>query len=68
MSADVYLQNILTREAVDTGLLSPVRYVQRTIQLPISEGRQYAFAVNLSAHSRREPRTRPGKFDIDLLF
>jgi len=32
MSADVYLQNILNREAVDTGILSPVRGVQAAIQ------------------------------------
>ena len=32
MSADEYLQNILQREAVDTGPLSPVRNVQTQIQ------------------------------------
>lgn len=31
MSADLYLQNILTREAVDTGPYSPVRGVQTTL-------------------------------------
>jgi hypothetical protein len=31
MSADIYLQNILNREAVDTGILSPVRGVQAAI-------------------------------------
>lgn len=32
MSADTYLQNILTREAVDTGIFSPVRRVQTTLE------------------------------------
>lgn len=32
MTADQYLQNILTREAVDTGIFSPVRSVQTTLQ------------------------------------
>ncbi len=32
MTADAYLQNILNREAVNTGILSPVRGVQATIQ------------------------------------
>ena len=31
MSADQYLANILTREAVDTGIYSPVRAVQATL-------------------------------------
>ena len=31
MSADTYLQTILNREAVDTGLLSPVRAVQSRV-------------------------------------
>jgi hypothetical protein len=36
MSADYYLQNILSREAVDTSLLSPVRSVQSAVQPIIS--------------------------------
>ena len=32
MSADVYLQQILNREAVDTGIFSPVRTVQATLE------------------------------------
>ncbi len=32
MAADEYLQNILTREFVDTGIFSPVRGVQTTLQ------------------------------------
>jgi hypothetical protein len=31
MSADAYLQNILSREAVDTGPYSPARTVQGTL-------------------------------------
>jgi hypothetical protein len=37
MSADVYLQNILSREAVDTGPFSPVRGVQAVLY-PIIQG------------------------------
>lgn len=37
MSPDEYLQNILVREAVDTGVHSPVRGVQATLQ-PIIQG------------------------------
>ena len=37
MRADEYLQRILQREAVDTGLYSPVRGVQTTIQPIIQE-------------------------------
>ncbi len=37
MSADLYLQKILTREAVDTGIFSPVRHVQTTLQPIIQE-------------------------------
>ena len=32
MSADVYLQQILNRESVDTGIFSPVRTVQATLE------------------------------------
>jgi hypothetical protein len=37
MSADIYLQNILTREAVDTGIFSPIRGVLGVMQ-PIIVG------------------------------
>jgi tRNA nucleotidyltransferase (CCA-adding enzyme) len=37
MSRDVYLQNILNREAVDTGPFSPVRGVQ-SVLYPIIQG------------------------------
>jgi hypothetical protein len=37
MSADLYLQNILQREALDTSILSPVRAVQSVLQ-PIIAG------------------------------
>lgn len=37
MTADEYLQNILAREAVDTGMYSPVRGVQATLQPIIQE-------------------------------
>jgi len=37
LSADSYLQNILSREAVDTGIFSPVRGVQTTIEPVIRE-------------------------------
>ena len=32
MSADAYLQQVLNREAVDTGIFSPVRAVQATLE------------------------------------
>lgn len=37
MSADAYLQQILNREAVDTGIFSPVRGVQATLEPTIRE-------------------------------
>jgi hypothetical protein len=37
MTADLYLQNILTREAVDTSATSPVRGVQGTLQPILNE-------------------------------
>jgi hypothetical protein len=44
MTADDYLQRILQREAVDTGIYSPVRAVQSKIQPAIQEwSRQLPF-------------------------
>jgi hypothetical protein len=37
MTADEYLQGILQREAVDTGIYSPVRSVQNQLQPAIQE-------------------------------
>jgi len=68
MSADVYLQNILNREAVDTGPFSPVRGVQATIY-PIIQ--KWAGNRLLSLHpsgSFMKGTANKGGTDIDLFI
>lgn len=68
MSADGYLQAILQREAVDTGLYSPVRGVQTTIEPIIREwaGSQLA-AIGPSGSFAKGTANRSGT-DIDLFI
>jgi len=68
MSADEYLQRILQREAVDTGLYSPVRGVQTTIQPIIQEwaGTQLA-GVSPSGSFAKGTANKSGT-DIDLFI
>ena len=62
MSADAYLQQILNREAVDTGIFSPVRGVQATLEPTITMGTlaaratTHSFASTSSATARALPR------------
>jgi hypothetical protein len=68
MSADDYLNRILQREAVDTGLYSPVRGVQGTIQPIIQEwaGSQLA-GIGPSGSFAKGTANRSGT-DIDLFI
>ncbi len=68
MSADTYLQGILTREAVDTSPSSPVRGVQAILQPAISEwaGAQLR-AVQPSGSFAKGTANRSGT-DIDLFL
>jgi hypothetical protein len=68
MSADLYLQNILAREAVDTGLYSPVRSVLTTLSPVIQTWANFYF-LNLSPSGSFAKGTanRSGT-DIDLFI
>ena len=68
MAADQYLQNILTREAVDTGIFSPVRGVLTTLQPIITEwaGGQLR-SITPSGSFAKGTANRNGT-DIDLLI
>jgi hypothetical protein len=68
MSADAYLQTILNREAVDTGLYSPVRGVQTMLQPIIQEwaGAQLS-DVSPSGSFAKGTANRSGT-DIDLFI
>lgn len=68
MSADEYLQRILQREAVDTGLYSPVRGVQTTIQPIIQEwAGTYLVGVTPSGSFAKGTANKSGT-DIDLFI
>ena len=68
MSADYYLQSILTREAVDTSLFSPVRSVQSTVHPIITAwaGSQLA-GVSPSGSFAKGTANHSGT-DIDLFI
>lgn len=66
MSADRYLQNILARETVDTGLYSPVRGVQDIVMPYLQQwGGQYLMAVSPSGSFAKGTANKSGT-DIDL--
>lgn len=68
MSADKYLQNILTREAVDTGIYSPVRGVQTTLEPRIREwAGNFLSGVSPSGSFAKGTANRSGT-DIDLFI
>lgn len=68
MSADAYLQNILYREAVDTGPTSPVRGVQVWLQPIIQEwAGAYLVSVSPSGSFAKGTANRSGT-DIDLFI
>ncbi len=68
MSADSYLQNILNREAVDTGPYSPVRSVQATVQPVISEwAGNLLNGIGVSGSFMKGTANRSGT-DIDLFI
>lgn len=68
MSADDYLQGILSREAVDTGIFSPVRSVQSEIQ-PVLAGwaGNKLIGVNPSGSFAKGTANKSGT-DIDLFI
>lgn len=66
MSADLYLQRILAREAVDTGTYSPVRGVQALVMSALQEwGGQYIRFVQPSGSFAKGTANKSGT-DIDL--
>ena len=66
MNADTYLQQILNREAVDTGIFSPVRAVQATLEPAIREwANQYLIGVSPSGSFAKGTANQSGT-DIDL--
>lgn len=68
MSPDQYLQNILTREAVDTGELSPVRNVQATLRPILVEwAGQYLKSISPSGSFAKGTANHSGT-DIDLFI
>lgn len=68
MSADAYLQSILTREAVDTGPFSPVRGVQTTLMPILREWAGiYLSDVSPSGSFAKGTANRSGT-DIDLFI
>jgi hypothetical protein len=68
MSADEYLQNILVREAVDTGIYSPVRAVQAILQ-PIIQGWAGTFLSSIApSGSFAKGTANKSGTDIDLFI
>lgn len=68
MSADAYLQQILTREAVDTGIFSPVRAVQATLEPAIREwANRFLLSVSPSGSFAKGTANQSGT-DIDLFI
>jgi hypothetical protein len=68
MSADIYLQNILNREAVDTGPYSPVRGVEAMIQPVITEwAGMFVHGIGPSGSFMKGTANRSGT-DIDLFI
>lgn len=68
MSADIYLQNILNREAVDVGVFSPVRGVQAVVH-PIIAGWAGNRLLNISpSGSFAKGTANKSGTDIDLFI
>lgn len=68
MAADDYLQRILAREAVDTGIFSPVRGVQTTLQPILSQwGAGFLINVSPSGSFAKGTANKSGT-DIDLFL
>ncbi|CAN5628588.1 hypothetical protein BH18VER1_BH18VER1_15740 [soil metagenome] len=68
MSADVYLQNVLSREAVDTAPSSPVRGVQDTLQPVIAQWAGTLLnGVGISGSFMKGTANKSGN-DIDLFI
>lgn len=68
MSADAYLQQILNREAVDTGIFSPVRRVQATLEPAIREwANRFLLGVSPSGSFAKGTANKSGT-DIDLFI
>lgn len=68
MSADAYLQGILNREAVDTGIFSPVRGVQATLEPAIREwGNRFLIGISPSGSFAKGTASKSGT-DIDLFI
>lgn len=68
MSANEYLQGILTRESVDTGPFSSVRSVQSTLHPLLSQwGNGYLLSVNPSGSFAKGTANKSGT-DIDLFL
>lgn len=68
MTADTYLQNILAREAVDTGVFSPLRGVQAQVMPVLQEwAGQYLRSVKPSGSFAKGTANKTGT-DIDLFI
>lgn len=68
MNGDLYLRSILTREAVDTGWLSPVRAVQAHLMPTLSKwGNRYLQSVTVSGSFAKGTANKSGT-DIDLFI
>ncbi|MEN2980428.1 nucleotidyltransferase domain-containing protein [Tistrella bauzanensis] len=68
MSADAYLQQILNREAVDTGIFSPVRAVQAALEPAIRQwANRFLIGVSASGSFAKGTANRSGT-DIDLFI
>lgn len=66
MSADAYLQQILNREAVDTGIFSPVRAAQTTLEPAIRQwANRFLIGINPSGSFAKGTANKSGT-DIDL--
>lgn len=68
MSADAYLQQFLNREAVDTGIFSPVRGVQAILEPAIREwANRFLIGVTPSGSFAKDTANKSGT-DIDLFI
>ena len=68
MSADAYLQQILNREAVDTGIFSPVRAMQATLEPAIRLwANRFLIGVTPSGSFAKGTANKSGT-DIDLFI
>jgi Nucleotidyltransferase domain len=68
MTADLYLQQILAREAVDTGIFSPVRGVQASLEPALRQwANNYLSDISPSGSFAKGTANRSGT-DIDLFI